>query len=130
MYSLDLLRSHLSNDAKARNFYSHLLNYCTGNEGSLNPGNNCNLVTRYIKQICSKDGISLYRYVLDDDYRLQYKRQLKTYSDLDGVADSLQFLFRNFTPENKLTVQMLLSPFYTFTVPCLHVNSLYLYFLF
>ena len=55
--------------------------------------------------------ISLYRYVLDDDYRLQYKRQLKTYSDLDGVADSLQFLFRNFTPENKWTAQMLLSPF-------------------
>ena len=108
--SLDLLRSHLSNGAKGRNFYSHLLNYCTRNEGSLNPGNNCNLVTR-CKQICSKNGISLYRYVLDDDYRLQYKRQLKPYSDLDGVADSLQFLLRNFTPENKWTAQMLLSPF-------------------
>ncbi len=110
MPSLDLLRSHLSNGAKGRNFYSHLLNCCTGNEGFLNPGNNCNLVTR-CKQICSTKGISLHRYVLDDDYRLQYKRQLKTYSDLDGVADSLQFLFRNFTPENKWTAQMLLSPF-------------------
>ncbi len=69
VHSLDLLHSHLSNGAKGRNFYSHLLNYCTGNEGSLNPGNNCNLVTRY-KQKCSKNGISLYRYVLDDDYRL------------------------------------------------------------
>ena len=108
VYSLDLLRSHLLNGTKGRNFYSHLLNYV--NEGSLNPGNNCNLVTRY-KQTCSKNGISLYRYVLDDDYRLQYKRQLKTYSDLDGVADSLQFLFRNCTPENKWTAQMLLSPF-------------------
>ena len=75
VYSLDLLPSYLSNGAKGRNFYSHLLNYV--NEGSPNPGNNCNLVTR-CKQICSKNCISLYRYVLDDDYRSQYKRQLKT----------------------------------------------------
>ncbi len=107
VYSLDRLPSHLSSGAKGRNFYSHLQNYV--NEGSLNPGNNCNLVTR-CKLICSKNGIPLYRYVLDDDYRLQYKRQFKTYSDLDGVADSRLFLFRNFTPENMWTAQMLLSP--------------------
>ncbi len=85
--SLDLLRSHLSNGERGRNFYSHLLNYV--NEGSLKPGNNCNRVAM-CKQICSR--ISMYRYVLDDDYRLQYKRRLETYSDIDGVADSLQFL--------------------------------------
>ncbi len=33
VYSLDLLRSHLSNGARGRNFYSHLLNYA--NEGAL-----------------------------------------------------------------------------------------------
>ncbi len=109
VYSLHLLRSHLSNGARGRNFYLHLLNYV--NESNLKPtGNNCNLVARW-RQMCSKNGISLYRYVLDHHNRLQYKRQLKTYSDTDSIVDSLQFLFTNFTHQNKWTAQMLLSPF-------------------
>ncbi len=67
-YYMYLIRSLLSNSARARTFYSHLLNHV--NEGNLTPENNCNLVAR-CGQICFKNGIGRYRYVLDDNCRLQ-----------------------------------------------------------
>ncbi len=64
--SLDMLRSHLLNGARGCNFYSP-----TTSEG--NPGKCCNLVDG-CRQICIRNGISRYRYVLHDDYRFQYMR--------------------------------------------------------
>ena len=46
------------------------------------------------------------------------------YNDMDGIADSFQFLFRDVTPEN--------SYFHHFKhcVACFHVDALYVFFLF
>ncbi len=117
MYSLDLLRSHLSNGARGCNFYSHLLNYVS--EG--NPGKCCNLVDR-CRQMCIRNGISLYSYVLDDDYRFQYMRQLKTHNDLDGTLLTRCSFYFEMLP---MKTNRLLHHFKCFTVPGFHVNSLY-----
>ncbi len=54
------------------------------------------------------------------------QRQLKLYNDMNTIAASLQFLFRDFTGENTMIVQMLHVYFHRFNTLlylALHVNK-------
>ena len=106
VYTLDLIKSHFSNGAKGRCFYSYmLLQYDRGHLSSHN-----NLVVRS-KTICSTNDISLFKYILDDSYAKECKTRMKAFVTDNGLVDSVRYLFSEFTPHNRHMVQSLLMPF-------------------
>ena len=105
IYTLDLLSSHMKNNANGRTFYSYLLSHTSGQLSSHD-----NLVNRCMS-ICQSRNISLFKYLFLDDYVTSTKCIHKSFPINDGVIDCITYLLSDFTYENRVMLQSLLFPF-------------------
>ena len=64
-------------------------------------------------EFCRAENIDIMKYVISDDYMKRVKQDLsKPVQDgVDGIVDSLQYLFRSYTPSNRNMTQCLLKSF-------------------
>ena len=69
-----------------------------------------NLINR-VWAVCDKHGISMMKYIFDDNYVKRCKLKIKTFATDDGVIDSTAFLLSNFNNNNRQILQQLLLPF-------------------
>ena len=107
MYTMDLLCSHMKNDAKGRTFYSYILKQ----HRSVNFSSRNNLVNRCIA-VCQSYSISLFKYMFLDEYAKSCKRlHFKSYPVDNGIVDSVTYLLSTFNYENRVLLQDLLIPF-------------------
>ena len=58
-----------------------------------------NLINR-VRAACDKHGISMIKYIFDDNYVKRSKLKIKAFGTDDGVIDSAAFLLSNFNNNN------------------------------
>lgn len=105
-YNLDLIRSHFSTFSKGRIFYTFMLKQHMS--GRLNGHDN--LLNR-VRAVSDKHGVSVMKYIFDNEYVRKYKTKIKAFTTDDGVIDSAAYLLYNFNNDNRQMLQMLLLPF-------------------
>ena len=99
---LSLLRNALFNNSKARTFYLYMIKQGTAQSDK-------NLITRCFN-IRKTHHVSLMRYVFDERYANQCKKQIHSVPQ-NGVTDSVRTLLTNYNQHSKQILKMLLSPF-------------------
>ena len=99
---LSLLRNALFNNSKARTFYLYMIKRGTTQSDK-------NLITRCFN-IRKTHHVSLMRYVFDERYANQCKKQIHSVPQ-NGVTDSVRTLLTNYSQHSKQILKMLLSPF-------------------
>ena len=105
--SLDLIRSIFCNTSRAKSFYSYLLNMhvCGKLTG------HTDLVAR-VKETCAKHDVSFLKYLLDDCYASNIRREMKKcYNVENGLSDSVRQLMLSHDPYDKYVLNLLLTPF-------------------
>ena len=104
---LELVRSMFKSQSRAKPFYNHILNMHVC--GKLKTHDD--LVHR-AHNSCNKYGISFIKYILDDNYALHSKKQIKQcFPTNDGYTDSVRQLLLSADPYDKMVLNMLLMPF-------------------
>ena len=105
--TLDLVRSMLCNNSRARLFYMYIMNMqiC----GKL--AGHTNLLSR-VQETCMKYNVSFLRYVLDKSYANKVKSDIrKQYCEPDGLTDSVRQLLISRDPYDRRLLNMLLKSF-------------------
>ena len=103
---LNLLRTMLHSTSRASIFYKHVFN-------QYHRGENCgdkNLISR-VHHTCKKYGISVIKYLCDQEYANSQKRVLQRIPTNDGVVDTVRHLITNINQHSRVLVNMLLKPF-------------------
>jgi hypothetical protein len=103
--SLDLLRSSLLHGSSASYFYSHLLVHVNTN-GFLAIDS---LVNRSVL-FARNRRVNINNFIFNDTYRSVCKNHLK-YTDTNGLADTISFLFEDYGCDARNLVQSLVNPF-------------------
>lgn len=101
--SLNLLKSMLKNSSGAKYFYCNIMKHPSQRQ--------YNSYIDNVYKICSNNDISLVKYMLNDTYCNDTKRDLKSMPQSDGLTDSIKMLMQSYSYYDKELVKMLLSPF-------------------
>ena len=99
---VSLLRNAIINNSKARTFYMYMIKRGTTQSDK-------NLITRFFN-IRKTHHVSLIRYVFDERYANQCKKQIHSVPQ-NGVTDSVRTLLTNYNQHSKQILKMLLFPF-------------------
>ena len=102
------LRNCVRSDSATSKFYCYLL--CTANKNHVNK----TLVGRVLK-CCKESNINIFNYLFDNEYRMIKKKYLGKYlpDGVNGVVDTLRYLFKNYTSCNRDLAQNILKPIFT-----------------
>ena len=106
--SLDLLQTCVSSDSATSQFYSYLL--CTVNKNHVNK-----LLVGRVLKCCKESNINIFNYLFDNEYRMIKKKYLSKYlpDGVNGVVDTLRYVFKNYTSNNRDLAQNILKPIFT-----------------
>ena len=106
--SLDLLQTCVRSDSATSQFYSYLL--CTVNKNHVNK-----LLVGRVLKCCKESNINIFNYLFDNEYRMIKKKYLSKYlpDGVNGVVDTLRYLFKNYTSNNRDLAQNILKPIFT-----------------
>ena len=106
MFSLNLFRSCIMSNSSTSSFYSYLYHVRNGKYVGKT------LIGR-VMEFCRAENIDIMKYVINDDYMKRVKHDLsKPVQDgVDGIVDSLRYMFRSYTPYNRNMTQYLLKLF-------------------
>ena len=97
------VRNAIINNSKARTFYMYMIKRGTTQSDK-------NLITRCFN-IRKTHHVSLIRYVFDERYANQCKKQIHSVPQ-NGVTDSVRTLLTNYKQHSKQILEMLLFPFW------------------
>ncbi len=101
--SINLLKSIMSNNSGARNFYLHMLEYQSQRQYN-------SFITK-IHGICNSNNISMVKFMCDDTYASNVKTNMKMVPINDGLTDSVKMFLKNYSKKDKEMLKLLLSPF-------------------
>ena len=103
MFSLNLFRSCIMSNSSTSSFYSYLYHVRNGKYTEKT------LICR-VMEFCRAENIDIMKYVINDDY-MKHDLSNPVQDGVDGIVDSLRYLFRSYTPYNRNLTQYLLKSF-------------------